>query len=107
MKRNWHNLAQVLPTFRDADQRLSEGQAIAPVVKQSAINDQTFHRRRNRYGRIKADEPKRLKEVEIENRRLKTAVADLTLDEQTAEEAIKGDNRARRAAAVNPAGDGA
>lgn len=39
---------------------------------------------------MKADEAKRLKELEIENRRLKKAVADLTLDKQILQEAAKG-----------------
>jgi hypothetical protein len=39
---------------------------------------------------MKANEAKRLKEMELENRRLKKAVADLTLDKQILEEALKG-----------------
>ncbi len=39
---------------------------------------------------MKANEAKRLKELEIENRRLKNAVADLTLDKQILEEVTKG-----------------
>ena len=53
-------------------------------------HSQTFHRWRNQYGGMKANEAKRLKEMEIENRRLKKAVADLTLDKQILEEALKG-----------------
>ena len=41
-------------------------------------------------GGMKANDAKRLKELEIENRRLKKAVADLTLDKQILEEAAKG-----------------
>jgi hypothetical protein len=37
---------------------------------------------------MKADAMKRLKELEEENRRLKRAVADLTLDKQILKEAI-------------------
>ena len=39
---------------------------------------------------MKADEAKRLKELEIENGRLKKLVADLTLDKQILEETLKG-----------------
>ena len=53
-----------------------------------AISEQTFHRWRNQYGGMKAEEAKRLKELEEENKRLKSAVADLTLDKQILKEAL-------------------
>jgi hypothetical protein len=40
-------------------------------------------------GGMKAEDAKRLKELELQNARLKTAVADLTLDKQILEEALK------------------
>jgi len=39
---------------------------------------------------MKADDAKRLKELSVENRRLKKAVADLTLAKQILGEALKG-----------------
>ena len=90
MKRKRHTPEQIIRKLREADQRLSEGRSIAEVVQQLAISEQTFHRWRNQYGGMKADEAKRLKELEIENKRLKKAVADLTLDKQILEEALKG-----------------
>ena len=89
-KRRRHTPEQIIRKLREADQRLSEGQNIAEVVQHLAISEQTFHRWRNQYGGMKADEAKRLKELEIENKRLKKAVADLTLDKQILEEALKG-----------------
>ena len=62
------------------------------------VSEATFHRWRNQYGGMKANEAKRLKELEIENRRLKKAVADLTLDKQILDEASAGNSYARRAA---------
>ena len=46
-----------------------------------------FNRWRNQYGGMKAEETRRLKELEIENARLKRAVADLTVDNQILKEA--------------------
>ena len=54
------------------------------------ISEQTFHRWRNRYGGMKAEEAKRLKELEEENKRLKKLVADLTLDKDILKEALEG-----------------
>jgi len=46
------------------------------------ISESTYERWRAQYGGMKAQEAKRLKELEDENRRLKRLVADLALDNQ-------------------------
>ena len=51
------------------------------------VSEVTYHRWKSQYGGMKADEARRLKELEIENARLKRAVADLTLDNQILKEA--------------------
>ena len=54
------------------------------------VSEQTFHRWRNQYGGMKADEAKRLKELEMENTRLKRIVANLELDKLILQEVLKG-----------------
>jgi putative transposase len=44
------------------------------------VSEATYLRWRNQYGGMKAEEAKRLKELEEENQRLKEIVAELTLD---------------------------
>lgn len=90
MKRKRHSPEQIIRKLRDADRMLSEGKDVGAVCQALAVSEATFHRWRNQYGGMKAEEAKRLKELEIENRRLKKAVADLTLDKQILEEAAKG-----------------
>ena len=90
MKRKRHSPEQVIRKLREADRMLSEGKDIAAVCQALAVSEATFHRWRNQYGGMKADEAKRLKELEIENRRLKKLVADQALDKQILEEALKG-----------------
>ncbi len=90
MKRKRHSPEQVIRKLREADRMLSEGKEIGAVCQALAVSEATFHRWRNQYGGMKANEAKRLKELEIENRRLKKAVADLTLDKQILEEASMG-----------------
>ena len=46
------------------------------------ISDTTLDRWRAQYGGMKCEEAKRLKHLEDENKRLKTLVADLSLDNQ-------------------------
>jgi transposase-like protein len=90
MKGKRHTPEQIIAKLREADAMLGNGSTMGQVCQKLAIAEQTFHRWRNQYGGMKANDAKRLKELEIENRRLKKAVADLTLDKQILEEAAKG-----------------
>jgi transposase-like protein len=85
-----HSAEQVIRKLREADAMLAAGQTIGQVVQALEISEQTFHRWRNQYGGMKAEEAKRLKELEQENRRLKKLVADLTLDKDILKEALEG-----------------
>jgi transposase-like protein len=90
MKRKRHSPEQIIRKLRDAEGLLSEGKGIAEVCQRLEVCEQTFHRWRNQYGGMKADEARRLKELEQENGRLKKLVANLSLDKQILEEALKG-----------------
>lgn len=90
MKRKRHSPEQIIRKLRDADRMLSEGKDIAAICQGLEVAEATFHRWRNQYGGMKGDEAKRLKELEIENGRLKRLVADLTLDKQILEVALQG-----------------
>jgi Transposase. len=90
MKRKRHSPEQIITKLREADAMLATGSTIAQVVQRLEISEQTFHRWRNQYGGMKANEAKRLKELEQENARLKRAVADLTLDNQMLKEIAEG-----------------
>jgi putative transposase len=56
------------------------GQRVTDACRTHGISEQTYHRWKARYGGLDVNEARRLKQLEDENRRLKTAVADLTLD---------------------------
>jgi len=90
MKRKRHSPEQIIRKLRDADRMLSEGKGIAEVCQVLEVAEATFHRWRNQYGGMKADEAKRLKELEIQNHRLKRLVAEQALDKQILEEALRG-----------------
>lgn len=90
MKRKRHGPDQIIAKLREADAMLGSGASIGQVCQRLEVSEQTFHRWRNQYGGMKAQEAKYLKELEIENRRLKKAVADLILDKQILEEVLKG-----------------
>lgn len=87
MKRTRHSAEQIVTKLREAEAMLSAGRTVAQVVQALGVSEQTFNRWRNQYGGMKADEARRLKDLEVENSRLKKAVADLTLDNQILKEA--------------------
>jgi putative transposase len=90
MKRKRHHPEQIVKKLRDADAMLAAGKTIGQVCQALEVSEQTFHRWRNQYGGMKAGEAKRLKELEEENKRLKKVVAELTLDKDILQEALRG-----------------
>ena len=87
-KRKRHTPEQVIAKLREAEAMLAGGKSIAQVCQHLEVSEVTYHRWKSAYGEMKAYAVKRLKELEEENRRLKRAVADLTLDKQILKEAI-------------------
>ena len=69
---------------------LDGGNTIPEAAKALEISEQTFHRWRNQYGGMKADDAKRLKELERENTRLKAIVADQALENRALKEVSRG-----------------
>lgn len=89
-KRKRHSPEQIVRKLEDADRRLTAGQSIAQVCQALEVSEASFHRWRNQYGGMKAQEAKRLKELEHENVRLKKMVADLMLDKEMLKELASG-----------------
>jgi transposase-like protein len=90
MKRRHHTPEQVIRKLREAERMLGEGKTIPEAAKELGISEQTYHRWRNQYGGMKADDAKRLKELERENAQLKAIVADQALENRALKEIAKG-----------------
>ena len=90
MKRIRHSPEQIMRKLREADAELANGSALPEFCKELGIAENTYYRWRSQYGGIKADEMKRLKDLEKENARLKALVAELSLDKAILQEALKG-----------------
>ena len=90
MKRKKHTSEQIIKKLREADAMLASGKTIGQVCQTLEVSEQTFHRWRNQYGGMKSEEPKRLKELESENQRLKKLLAEAELDKAILKEALKG-----------------
>ena len=90
MKRRRHTPEQIIRKLREAERMLGEGKTIPEAAKELGISEQTYHRWRNQYGGMKADDAKRLKELERENGQLKAIVADQALENRALKEIAKG-----------------
>jgi putative transposase len=90
MKRRRHTPEKVVRKLREADRLLGEGMELPEVTKQLEVSEATYHRWRAQYGGMKANDVKRLKELEVENARLKRIVADQTLEVAALKEIAKG-----------------
>ena len=90
MKRKRHSPEQIIRKLREADRLLGEGAEVADVARQLEVSEQTYHRWRNQFGGMKADDAKRLRELERENARLKRIVADKELEIDALREISRG-----------------
>ena len=90
MKRRHHTPEQIVRKLRETDRLLGEGVSLVEVCKHLEVVEQTYYRWRNQYGGMKADDAKRLKELEKENVRLKCIVADQGLDVDMLKELNRG-----------------
>jgi putative transposase len=90
VKRRRHTPEQIIRKLREAERTLGEGKTIPEAAKELGISEQTYHRWRNQYGGMKANDAKRLKELERENATLKAIVADQALEVRALKEVAKG-----------------
>ena len=90
MKRRRHTPEQIIRKLREAERLLGEGKTIPEAAKAIEISEHTYHRWRNQYGGMKAQDAKRLKELERENLTLKAIVADQALEVRALKEISRG-----------------
>lgn len=90
MKKKKHAPEQIINKLREADVELAKGTTIEQVCKKLEVSEQTYYRWRSQFGGMKADDMKRLKELERENQRLKKIVADQAIDISVLKEVAKG-----------------
>ncbi len=90
MARKRYSSEQIISKLREAEILLNKGSTVSEVSRKLGIAEQTYYRWRKDYGGMRVDQAKRLKELELENSRLKKLVADLSLDKVILEEANRG-----------------
>lgn len=90
MARKRHKPEEIVAKLRQVDVLTAQGKSVAEAVKTIAVTETTYFCWRSEYGGMKTDQVKRLKELELENARLRRAVSDLTLDKLILAEAARG-----------------
>ena len=90
MKRHRHTPEQIVRKLREGDRLLNEGKDITEVIRHLEIAESTWNRWRAQYGGMKADEAKRLRQLETENAKLKKLLAEAELDKAMLKELAEG-----------------
>jgi transposase-like protein len=90
MARKRFTSEQIITMLREAEVMVNQGSTVIEVARKLSISEQTYYRWRKEYGGMRVDQARRLKELELENARLKKLVADLSLDNAILKEANRG-----------------
>jgi putative transposase len=72
--RKLHSPEQIIAKLRGAEAMLNAGKDLAVALQALGVSQSTYDRWRAQYGGMKAQEAKRLKELEDENRRFKQSL---------------------------------
>lgn len=75
MRKGRFSEEQMVAIIREADR-----DAVAAVAKRHGISEQTIYTWRKRFGGLQASDVKRLRQLEVENGRLKKLVAERDLE---------------------------
>ena len=79
-KRRRHTPDQIIRKLAEGHKQLAAGTELVEVCRHLEIAESTWHRWLAQYGGMKANDAKRLKDLEAENTRLKKLVANQALD---------------------------
>ena len=90
MARKRYKPEEIVAKLRQVDVLVSQGQSVVDAVRSIGVTDVTYYRWRSEFGGLKTDQVKRMKDLELENQRLRKAVSDLTLEKLILKEAASG-----------------
>ena len=84
MPRKGHTEEQIMVALRQAE----AGKKVSDVCRELGVSQQAFYSWRRRYAGLGLSELRELRQLREENRKLKTLVADLTLDKHILQEVL-------------------
>jgi transposase-like protein len=89
-RRRRHTPDQIIRKLAEGNKLLGGGAELDAVCRHLEIAESTWHRWLAQYGGMKASDAKRLKELEVENTRLKKLLAEAELDKAMLKELAEG-----------------
>lgn len=89
-KRKRRKPEQIVKAIQEGEAMLAAGKTAGEVFQKLEISEATWCRWKKQYGGMKSDEAKRLRELEVENQRLKELLADAELDKKILKMAAEG-----------------
>jgi putative transposase len=81
---------QIIPKLREVEVEVGRVKTVLEAVKKIGVTEQTYYRWKKKFGGLRTDQAKRLKDLEKENARLKRLLADAELDKAILREAASG-----------------
>lgn len=81
---------QIVKALAEGEAMLAAGKSLGEVYQRLGVAESTWMRWKMQFGGMKSDEAKRLRELEIENQRLKELLAEAELDKRILKVAAEG-----------------
>ena len=88
-KKRW-GPEQIVTKLRQVEVLQSQGKSIAAACKETGLIEQSYYRYPKEYGGLNVEQARELKQLEVENGRLKKLVADLSLEKQVLKDIAEG-----------------
>jgi putative transposase len=85
MKKSRFNEEQIIGILKQHE----AGRKVPDLAREHAVREATIYTWKSKYGGMDVSEAQRLKALDDENRRLKTLVADLSLDKEVLKAVIR------------------
>ena len=85
-----HPAEQIVNLLRQAEVGVANGKTLPLACKEAEIVEQTYYRWRREFGGLKVDQARRLKDLELENAKLKRLVANLSREKLVLKDIAEG-----------------
>jgi putative transposase len=90
MSKRKYSSEEIIRLLRQGEVILARGDGVGMMCKELGIADATYYKWRKEYGGMQVSQARQLKDLKLENSRLKRAVADLTLSNLILKEVAEG-----------------
>lgn len=84
-----HTQEEIQEKLRHVEELTGQGRTLSEAIETIGVVDATYYRWRKAPGGPNVDQTQRLKDLELENARLRQAVLDLTIDKMVLQEMVR------------------